>query len=598
MMLSLLKNKTDNNSSNILLNKTVTRLYFTFLISALTMNICSLIDGLCTSVFVGVNGVAAVGIIAPVQPLTWMIINTMGKGGLVVAGQKLGKGDTGSAKEIFNFIFFTEIIIGILYGAVLFIFARPMSIMMGAEGDIISLAFSYLRGLAFGYPFLITYGILMHFSSFDGGEKNRLAAVISMTVTDIACNFIFAKILGLGMFGLGLATSVGYIAGFICMFPPYLIKEHIVYLDPKSADPGYLGEILKKGIAEGYFEICNFLYPVIVNNILMHYGGSVLVSIMAVTNFVKGTLDSICWAEGDTCVSLGSFFFGEEDSKALIRLSKNALFKAVTVDIILSGLVIAFIRPITEAMSGGSAEVSSYAGYAIICYLISLLLLLVSDNFAKLYLAQGKSLVVSIYNMLCYFILPLIMAIIFIPNLKADLIWLYLPAAQLAVLLILYLSVAFKSRKMIPSYEDFVTLGSPFEINENDRLALSVHTKEESVNVSSRVVSFINEHRLSQKTAYYSGLAVEEMTMNILKHGYNNKKGKAPGIAVRVIYNDGGVTIKIRDNGRDFNPEKYASQFTNEDPTKNIGIKLTAAISDEMTYKNVFHLNMLSIKLS
>ncbi|MCR4904210.1 MAG: ATP-binding protein [Butyrivibrio sp.] len=585
----------DNDSSHFLIKQTVRKLYTTFLISSVTLNICFLIDGLCTSVFVGVNGVAAIGIIAPIGCISWLFINILGKGGVIVSGQKIGKGDTKSAKAIFNFILVLELVIALIYSTVIFIFSEPLAFVMGAEDILLPYATSYLKGLSLGFPFLILYGVLMHFCSFDGAEKNRLFAMAAITVTDIICNILFAKLLGLGMFGLGLATACSNLAGFLFLLPPYLKKDHIISIDLKSSNPAFLSDILKKGIPEGSFEICNFLCPVIINKILIYFGGILLVSILAVVNSAKGTLNSIIYAIGDTSVSMGSFFTGEEDTDSIVQLGKSTLYNALAYDICVSLLIIVFLNPISNALSGGSIEVSMLSHPAFLCVLISLFFTVFAETFARLYFSQGKSTLVSVYNILSYFILPIFFALICVSALPMNLKWIYIFLPQLTILVLIYIAVALKIKTFIPSFEQMITFASTFKLQNEDRLFLSVNNKESSIEASSRVIDFIKQHDLPSKTAYFGGLAVEEMTINILAYGY--KKNNLKNIAVCAIYKENKIEIKIRDNGISFNPTSYAAQFTNEDPTKNIGIKMTARISKEMNYQNLFHLNMLTIKL-
>ena len=53
----------------------------------------------------------------------------------------------------------------------------------------------------------------------------------------------------------------------------------------------------------------------------------------------------------------------------------------------------------------------------------------------------------------------------------------------------------------------------------------------------------------------------------------------------------------VRDDCRLFDPKQYLDQFSDDDPSKNIGLKLLRAIASDITYFNALSLNNLTVKL-
>ena len=101
---------------------------------------------------------------------------------------------------------------------------------------------------------------------------------------------------------------------------------------------------------------------------------------------------------------------------------------------------------------------------------------------------------------------------------------------------------------------------------------------------------------------------VEEMCKNILQHGSadpgKHNTGKQPSviknaISVRcLIDQDQTIRISIRDDCKPFSPVEWKDiHQTDEDPTTNIGIRLTSGISQEMRYVNVMNMNSLYITI-
>lgn len=57
------------------------------------------------------------------------------------------------------------------------------------------------------------------------------------------------------------------------------------------------------------------------------------------------------------------------------------------------------------------------------------------------------------------------------------------------------------------------------------------------------------------------------------------------------------LTVRIRDNCPEFDPRKRVDQFDPEEPERNIGIRLTAGIAEQMDYYSQAGINTLIIKI-
>ena len=62
-------------------------------------------------------------------------------------------------------------------------------------------------------------------------------------------------------------------------------------------------------------------------------------------------------------------------------------------------------------------------------------------------------------------------------------------------------------------------------------------------------------------------------------------------------YNRDDLTIRIRDNCREFNPRKRLAMFEPEQPEKNIGLRIVAGLAKQTDYYNTAGVNTLLIKL-
>ena len=104
---------------------------------------------------------------------------------------------------------------------------------------------------------------------------------------------------------------------------------------------------------------------------------------------------------------------------------------------------------------------------------------------------------------------------------------------------------------------------------------------------------FCKGHDVSSRNAFYIALCIEELAENVVMWG--SKAGQKPEIDVRVVVSESDVKVRIRDNGKLFNAERYASQFVSEpgDPSRNIGIRIVSRTAASMRYVSLVDFNVL-----
>jgi anti-sigma regulatory factor (Ser/Thr protein kinase) len=117
------------------------------------------------------------------------------------------------------------------------------------------------------------------------------------------------------------------------------------------------------------------------------------------------------------------------------------------------------------------------------------------------------------------------------------------------------------------------------------------------LNTSQKVIDFCKLHNIDKKHAFYSGLCIEEMAGNIIKHGFKTTNNKVKNsVDICVVYKDGGILMRLKDNCSPFNPKEREAIFKpGDDVTSNIGIRMIERISKRMEYQFVLGLNVLSV---
>ncbi|MBQ8687236.1 MAG: ATP-binding protein, partial [Ruminococcus sp.] len=204
-----------------------------------------------------------------------------------------------------------------------------------------------------------------------------------------------------------------------------------------------------------------------------------------------------------------------------------------------------------------------------------------------------KSYALSICDcFLCPFLMSLLLGSLFgIPS-----IWLcYVLGEGITTIVMLAL---FRFRKCdVQGFGAFVPMPDALgkDILAIHEYSISENREDLSVRLSQDVSVFCTENGATVRQTYLVSLTVEEVVGNIMERGFSD--GKAHHIDLRILRKSDGWTLRIRDDCPLFNPARYLEQFTDDDPSANIGLKLIRGIASDMVYLNALKLNNLMIRI-
>ena len=91
------------------------------------------------------------------------------------------------------------------------------------------------------------------------------------------------------------------------------------------------------------------------------------------------------------------------------------------------------------------------------------------------------------------------------------------------------------------------------------------------------------------------GLCVEEITVNIIEHGFTKDK-YSHNVDVRLVLEKGHNVIRVRDNCVHFDPTSYLELHQSNDPVAHIGLRLVMGMVKEANYVNSLGLNNLTLE--
>ena len=360
----------------------------------------------------------------------------------------------------------------------------------------------------------------------------------------------------------------------------------------KSVAREKIAEILRCGVPSVFGMASSVILIFVLNRLLLARGGSEAVAAYAVISTLGNAANCTTTGIGGVTLTLAGIFFGEEDRtalKTLMRLiARYCVFLGAAVGLALAAAarpaVALFIPKASAAQDMAVAGVRLYALGLIPCCLNSAL--------KNAYQATGRVLMTEIMSLAEGAILPALAAAVLSAFLGVTGIWLYYIAGEALALCLLGVYVT-KKRNVPPwRSEAYLLIDDGFGASGDDLKEWDIRTLEQVTAAAEEAEAFCLRHGQSAKTGAHIALCIEEMASNTVLHGFGAQPGKRH-LAVRLLNRDDHFVVRFRDDCRAFDPVNYVPKEGKDA----LGIRLTAAMADEIRYTYSLNLNNLTLEV-
>ncbi len=584
--------------------KIISRLFSYSVISIIAAVVATMVgvvvDGIIIGRFLGEDCMASYGLIAPVINLATAFSGILATGAQVVCAQHLGAGRADKARRVFSMCIVITIVVSALMMIVFGVFRSNICVLLGARGKsahLLPLASDYLLGLIFAFPSLL---LLFEFNSLmrlDGDPNRVIVAVVVMTALDIAGDFLNALVLHWGMLGMGLATSVSYLAALIIMLLHFTKKDIIFRFSLKGLKRKDMVDILSTGTPSAMGSVSSMLRNAVLNSVLVATAlSSTAVAAFGILNTVFNFTSSVMIGVGLTTAMIAGMVLGEQDRTAAKHLVSISVKTAIVTGAALTVMLLVFADVIAGVFgSSEGAKMTELAARGLRFYALSIIFYGINTGFV--YYTQGMRRM-ALSNIFCFlqgFVFMVLPALALFGILQADAVWLCFIIGESVSLITIFVLAAVRKKGFPRGFGDFVFLKDDFGVGEEDLFEVSITEQSEIIPASEAVQSFCEKKNASAKIATLVPLFVEELSNNIVKFGFSD--GKNHSIDIRVIKLSDGWTLRFRDNCRLFDPTEWIKLHETDDPTANIGIRMVCKMAEKVDYLNTMELNNLIIKL-
>ena len=554
-----------------------------------------IVSGIYGSNFIGSDVMSVIGLYNPVN-MIFTTISTVFLGGTqVLSGKYLGRNEFERTHDIFSLDMIIMTLLGLTITFVLFVFARPIGILLGADETTIVHLVPYLRGVAIG---MIPLFLSQQLSAFLALEQQSLRTGIGSVVfiaINIILGYVFVAKMHMGAFGLSLASSIGLwvFTFFLAQF--YFTGKSIMNFKWKGLKLVDVQDIL----GTGYAGALSFAYQVVrgfvLNAIILKNIGNMGVAALATYT----TINSLLWSFPAGIIAVGRLLLsvsnGEEDKERCTQIMRTVIFRYAVYDLIFSLGVGLFASQITGIYyQDPTSPVFEMTKMAIKLVPPSMFLSIICVIFISWGQIIMEHPLVHILSLIDGLVGTVLFSFLFISTLKMNAVWISYTFNGILTTIVIYLYAWYNNKARPKVMADLMMIPKGFGENEEDIINLEVKRKEDVVLIGKEIQSFCKKKNIDSKRGYYAALSMEEMASNILEHGFtkDNKKHK---IDVRVMLKDDDIIMRIKDDCVPFNPKERKDitlDESKEDPLKNIGIRMAYKLAKDITYEHILGLNV------
>lgn len=587
-------------NGNVITARMFQNTMLTMLAAELSGALTAIIDGVITGQFLGPVALAAFGIGNPYFSIASIVSGILMVGSTAMCTRAVGRGDKAELTRIFSLTVLLGSFLSVILAAFGSSFADPLATLFGASPsspDLHAQTAQYLRSIFLGAPGFIMFVILTPLLQLDGDSFRPKLASIVMAVTDVFGDVLNIYVFKGGMFGMGLASTVGHYVALLILLTHFFKKSDLFRFSLREIRFRSVPALTADGLPRAACMLCRGILPVVINVLALKLAGDGGVAAFSTLTNTSFLVASLGWGIGGAVLIMGGLSAGEQDVNGITTVVKTALRDILICVTLLAAAVFAAAPLIAGLFIPGRGDAYGMAVTAVRCYAAALPFLAFNVSGANYFQSISRKAWAYSVNVCIELVCTASFALILTSFLGVTGIWLAYPAGQATLSAVIILRAVFGRDRNRKGLSSFLMLRPGFGVNEGDVMERSIKNMADVVALSVDVGDFCKAHGIVGREGYRVALCVEEMAGNVIEHGFTDEKRH--NLDVRVIIKDGRVVLRLRDDCAFFDLREQAKKwsFDPEHPEKNIGILLVMSASEDIVYTRTMKTNNLIVIL-
>lgn len=397
----------------------------------------SMVDGIFVSNIVGANALSAINIVYPIPSIFIAIAIMLATGGSAIVAKNMGEGKQTEAKENFSMIIAVGTIIGIVCAILGLIFIKPIIYALGATEVLYQYCYDYLFILVLFCPLSMLQMLFQTFFVTAGKPNLGLLLTIIGGATNIILDYIFIVVLGMGVIGAAIGTTIGYCIPAIFGLIYFMVnrKGTLYFVKPKFRFKVFANTCLN-GSSEMVTNLAIAVTTLMFNKIMLEFMGENGVAAITIVLYSQFLLTSIFMGFSGGVAPILSYNYGNKNNFQIKKLFKMSIGTVVILSFLMFAIAIVFAQPIISVFTSRDSIIYDITYRGFILFAISYLFTGVNIFASSMFTAFSNGKVSAAISFLRTFVFLIICLIVLPKAIGSDGIWLSVPVAEIISIII------------------------------------------------------------------------------------------------------------------------------------------------------------------
>ncbi len=415
-------------------------------------SIYGVVDGFFVSNVVGKTPFAAVNLIMPFLMIFGGIGFMIGTGGSAIIARNLGMGDNERANKVFSMLIYVTIVIGIILTVIGVAFLRPISIALGAEGEVIDYCVKYGRIIMLALTAFMLQNVFQSFLVTAEKPKLGLYVTVAAGVTNMIGDYLLVAVFKLGVEGAALATALSQVVGGVIPLIYFMRpNSSLLRLTKAKIDWKVLFYTCTNGSSELMSNISMSIVNMLYNMQLLKYAGEDGVAAYGVIMYVNFIFIAIFVGYSIGSAPIIGFNYGADNTSELQNIFKKSMKLILGSGIILTVLAILLSKPLACIFVSYDEALLAMTVHGFRIYAVSFFICGFSIFGSSMFTALSNGLVSALISFLRTLLFQVSMVLVMPMIWALEGVWWSVVAAEaFAVLVTLFFVM-----KMRPKYKYF-----------------------------------------------------------------------------------------------------------------------------------------------
>ena len=401
------------------------------IVMLIVTSVYGIVDGLFISNVVGASAFASVNLIMPFLMALSAFGFMIGTGGSALVSKTLGEGDRDKADRYFSMLIGVTAAAGVILSALGFIFMRRISLLLGANGQLIDNCVLYGRTVKIAGTFYMLQNAFQ--SLFVVAEKPRLGLAVSVLsgVCNIVLDFFMVYVFRMGVFGAALATTISQ--GLGALFPAvYFLRKNdsLLRLVPARPELRALGQACFNGSSEMMTNLSMSLVGMLYNYQLMRFAGENGVAAYGVIMYVNMIFLSFFIGYSIGCAPIVGYDYGAQNTDELKNLFRKSLVLTAITGVAMTAASVVLAAPLSSLFVGYDGGLMAMTVHGLRLYSLSFLICGFNVFSSAFFTALSNGLVSALISFLRTLVFEAAAVLVLPRFLGLNGIWLAIVAAE------------------------------------------------------------------------------------------------------------------------------------------------------------------------